>query len=183
MKAWTWIKTWGGAVLKGAAGWRVYAAAVAGAAVLLGAVLWWFNARIDRAFEAGRASVELQALQAEVNTLRNLADANKESSDAIAQDLARLGAMDARVGELERMRRADLAGFDRRLRAAAEPAVRAYASQAERDIGDVERSRDGFAAEAVQAATAAHGWDGTMRARRDAIRAQRDASKPQRTSE
>jgi len=177
-KAWTWIKTAGGALVKGAAGWQVYAAVAAITLAVVASVLMWFNHRINTAYEAGQKATQVDQLKGEVDTLRSISDANKESNDAIAKNLEALGGMGARVNDLERVRRADLANIDKRIRSAAEPAVRAYASQAERDIGAVEQERDGFAHEAVRASTAAWAHRDTLQARRDALAIQRKTLKP-----
>lgn len=176
---WEALKLASGKLLKGAAGWKVYAGVAAAAVLALGAVLVWFNTRINAAYEAGQKSVQVEQLAGEVKTLKNLADANKESNDAIAKNLEALGGVAARVDYLERVRQRDLASFDRRLQRAAEPAVRAYAGQAERDIAALERSRDGFAQEALRASTAAWGYRDTLQARRDALNARRSAAEPE----
>ncbi|MBW8469865.1 MAG: hypothetical protein K0M67_16490 [Thiobacillus sp.] len=177
-KLWTWVKTAGGALVKGAAGWKVYAGIAALTLVAAASVLTWFNHRINTAYEAGQKATQVDQLKGEVDTLRSISDANKESNDAIAKNLEALGGMGARVNDLERVRRADLANIDQRIRSAAEPAVRAYAIQAERDIGAVEQERDGFAHEAVRASTAAWAHRDTLQARRDALNIQRQALKP-----
>ncbi|MBL8387024.1 MAG: hypothetical protein JNK17_02185 [Hydrogenophaga sp.] len=178
MKAREWL----GLVVKGAAGWQTYAWIAAGvvavAGVAVAGVLVWFNGRIDAAHEAGKTAEKVEQMASDLSALKNVVDADKESNDAIAENVARLGGMAARVDELERVRRADAARVDGLVRSAPEPAVRAHAAQAERDIAVLEGQRDGFAEEAVQASTAAWGIEDTLQRRRDAIAAQRKALKP-----
>jgi len=155
--------------------WPILAAVCA---TLIGAGAVWLNVKIDAAYKAGASSVEVNQLKGEVATLKGISAANKESTDAIQKNLRVIGDVNARVDRADRLRKQDLASFDGRVQRAAEPAVRAYAGQAERDIGAVESQRDGFAAEAVQASAAAWGFNDTLQARRDALTAQRKALKP-----
>lgn len=172
------IKTAVKALMTGAAGWKVYLAIIMALGVLLGATIYWFNSKLEAAYQSGAKVTQLDQVKSDLDALKNVVDADKESRDAVNAELEKLGAMRARIAELERLREQDLRRFDRLVGSASESALRAYASQAERDIAVVERSRDGFAAEAVQASTAAWGHRDTMLARREAIRAQRGQVRP-----
>lgn len=169
-----WIKN----IVQGAAGWQVYLAIVALVVAALGGTIYWFNSKLEDARAAGADAQRLEQVASDLDALKNVVDADKESRDAVNAELEKLGAMRARIAELERLREQDLRRFDRLVGSASESALRAYASQAERDIAVVERSRDGFAAEAVQAGTSAWGHRDTMLARREAIRSQRGQVRP-----
>lgn len=169
-----WIKN----IVQGAAGWRVYLAIVALVVAVLGGTVYWFNSKLEDARAAGADAQHLEQVTSDLEALKNVVDADKESRDAVNAELEKLGAMRARIAELERLREQDLRHFDRIVGSASESALRAYASQAERDIAVVERSRDGFAAEAVQAGASAWGHRDTMLARREAIRSQRGQVRP-----
>lgn len=175
---WKMTKTAAGGFFKGAAGWQVYAVAIAIVLSLIGGALYWFNSKLEAAYQAGAKVTQLDQVKSDLDALKNVVDADKESRDAVNAELEKLGAMRARIAELERLRDQDLKRFDRTVGSASESALRAYASQAERDIAVVERSRDGFAAEAVQAGTSAWGHRDTMLARREAIRSQRGQLRP-----
>lgn len=175
---WKAIRAAGGKLLKGAAGWQVYVGIAAAAAVVIGASLYWFNSKLEDARAAGADALLLEQVAGDLDALKNVVDADKESRDAVNAELEKLGAMRARIAELERLREQDLKRFDGLVGSASGPALRAYATQAERDIAVVERSRDGFAAEAVQAGTSAWGHRDTMLARREAIRSQRGQVRP-----
>lgn len=175
---WKALKAAGGKLLKGAAGWQIYVGIAAAAVVALGSTIFWFNSKLEDARAAGADAQQVEQVKAELEDMRNVYDADKESQDAINQQLENLGALRARMDELERVREQDVRRFDRLVRSAPESAVRAHAAQAERDIAVVERQRDGFAAEAVQASTAAWGYRDTMLARREAIRSQRGQVRP-----
>lgn len=175
---WAMTKTAAGGFFKGAAGWQVYAVAIAIVLSLIGGALYWFNSKLEEARKAGVDAQRFEQVKADLEALKNVVDADKESQDAIQRELEELADMRGRIDEHDRLRRADAARIDRLIRSAPEPALRAHASEAERDIEELERSRDAFAAEAVQASTAAWGHRDTMLARREAIRAQRGQVRP-----
>ncbi len=172
------IKTAVKALMTGAAGWKVYLAIIMVLGALLGATIYWFNSKLEEARKAGADAQQFEQVKADLEALKNVVDVDKESQDAIQQELVKAAEMRVRIDDLERMRREDRTRLDRLIRSAPEPALRAHATQAERDIEELERSRDGFAAEAVQASTAAWGHRDTMLARREAIRAQRGQLRP-----
>lgn len=170
---WTMTKTAAGGFFKGAAGWQVYAVAIAIMLSLIGGALYWFNSKLEDARADGADAQQFEQVKSDLDALKNVVDADKESQDAIQTELEGLAVMRARIDEHDRLRRADAARLDRLIRSAPEPALRAHATQAERDIEELERSRDSFAAEAVQASTAAWGHRDTMLNRREALRAKR----------
>lgn len=180
MKAfWKKVVGFAGNLFKGAAGWQTYAVIIGLVVVGIGGTIYWFNSKLEAAHTAGVESQQFEQVKSDLGILKNVVDADKESQNALQQELEHVATLRARIVDLERVRRTDAARIEQLVRAASESSLRDYATQAERDIAVVERSRDGFAEEAMQASTAAWGHRDTMLSRREAIRKQRGQLRPE----